>query len=136
MGWTGPYQLRDQLEGKGGIQEDRLPPESSGLYVVTAGSWTEQPAWADGVLYVGKSIILRARIGDFISSLCGFHGKHAGRHSGGITMNKEYVQKGHNPLDLWIAWMPIPKDQLTVAEIGLIRELRPSYVIRPAVEET
>lgn len=139
MNWTGPYQLRSLLDCRGGTPDCNLPPESPGLYVITERAWTDHPAQTDNVLYVGKSVSLRSRIGDFISSLCGFHGIHAGRHSGGISMNEKYVRQGdeHNPLDIWIAWLPMQgalKGQLTQAEAERIQEFCPRYVIRPAAK--
>lgn len=108
MAWTGPFQLRPYLDQAGGASP--LPPESMGLYLVTERYWnpahTKDPPQAAGILYVGRHLgNLRARIGDLISSLLGFHGRIAGRNPGGISISDALLrQNGISPLELWIAW--------------------------------
>jgi hypothetical protein len=130
MPWIGPHKLRSYLDRIGGVPDPDLPPEIPGLYVVTEQTWTAQPSRSAGALYVGKSGVLRARIGEFVSSACGFHGTYAGRHSGGITVNEKYVRLAkHNPLDVWIACLPMQgalPDQVAKAESELIGKLHPS----------
>jgi hypothetical protein len=94
--WEGPFQLRDYLNRPCGWPEDCLPPEVPGLYVATAETWSgappaNPPPLCAGKAYAEKSGGLRSRIGDFISSLCGFHGENdtsAGRHAEGIRISK------------------------------------------------
>ena len=135
MPWTGPFQLRHYLDRSGGASP--LPPEHMGLYVVTERVWgtppvtDEEPLQTAGLLWFGRHLTnLRARIGDLISSLLGFHGQVAGRHAGGISISVGFLlQNGMSPLDLWIAW----NDGFTnirdviAGEKDLIRRLNPGF---------
>lgn len=135
--WKGPFQLRDRLNRPGGWPKADLPPEVPGLYVTTEESWSgrrppdDPPPLCAGKAYAEKSGGLRSRIDALISSLCGFHGDIAGRHAEGITISREYCRKdGHNPLDIYVAWRPMPgvsKDQLNKEETRLIERLQPTY---------
>jgi hypothetical protein len=120
MPWTRPLLLRDYLDRPGGAQgvPAEVPPETPGIYVLTQNPWVKEPDTSVGPLYVGASgnrtpqarSGLRGRIGDLISSMCGFHGNYAGRHAGGICVSKEYCvgNPRHSPIGLWIAWRPMP----------------------------
>jgi hypothetical protein len=132
MAWTGPFQLRDYIDRSGGASP--LPPESKGVYVVTERDWNpaaHEPPQTSGILYIGRHLTnVRARIGDLISSLLGFHGQHAGRNTGGISISDGFLrQNGSTPLDLWIAWNDGFGNVLEVlaAEKDLIRRLNPRF---------
>lgn len=137
--WEGPFQLRDCLNRQGGWPKDCLPPEVPGLYVATKESWSDRPPEEPPPLCVGKAYAqksggLRSRIGDFISSLGGFHGDNdtsAGRHAEGIRISKEYCRNGaQNPLDIYVAWRAMPrvsKDLLDEEETRLIERTMPTY---------
>ena len=137
MPWTGPFQLRGYLDQRGGATP--LPPEDPGVYVVTEKLWSGDPSSA-AVLYVGASGVrtpqskagLRGRIGNLLSSLCGFHGEFAGLHSGGICISKGHclARPGHSPLELFIAWRAMhraPPQQVAEAERHWIRQLSPRF---------
>lgn len=132
--WVGPFSLRDCFDRAGGAPEENLAPEVPGLYVATAEPWSGEPPYnplCAGKSYAMNSGGLRFRIGDFVASVCGIHGKLAGRHGEGIRINEEYCRKGgNNPLDIFIAWLPMPgvsEAELDAAETELIRELQPIY---------
>ena len=121
MPWTGPILLRDYLDRPGGAQggrPDELPPETPGVYVLSERFWTGEPDKTSRPWYVGASgnrnpqgrSGLRGRIGNLISSLCGFYGDIAGLHCGGITVSEQYClgNPPRSPLSLWIAWRPMP----------------------------
>lgn len=84
MPWTRPLLLREYLDRPGGAQgrPADLPPETPGVYVLSEISWTGEPNKAFRPWYVGASgnrtpqarSGLRGRIGNLISSLCGFYG--------------------------------------------------------------
>jgi hypothetical protein len=112
MPWTGPFQLRSYLDQQGAATP--LPPEDPGVYVVTELSWNGDPSVSAGVLWVGASGVrtpqskagLRGRIGNLVSSLCGFHGGYAGLHAGGVSISQSHclASPGHSPLEVFIAW--------------------------------
>lgn len=128
--WAGPFRLREYLDQPGAARHPtaELPPEQPGVYVVTERAWRDTPTSASGPVYVGESSLLRGRIGDLISSACGFHGTLVGRHSGGITISDQCCVHGQNPLELYLAWLPMPAvstEERTVKEDELIATLQP-----------
>ena len=138
MPWKGPFQLRSYLDHQGGATP--LPPEDPGIYVVTELSWNGDPLVSAGVLYVGASgprtpqseAGLRGRIGNLLSSLCGFHGTYAGLHAGGIKISRGYCLASPrcSPLDLFVAWVSMraaPPQIVAQAERDLIRQLHPRF---------
>jgi hypothetical protein len=134
MRWTGPFRLREYLDRLGADRHTnaQLPPEQPGVYVVTEQTWRNEPTSAAGPVYVGESSLLRGRIGDLISSACGFHGTLAGRHSGGITISN----LGYNLFELYLAWLPMSgasAESRTLEEDELIAALRPKCNKRGSV---
>lgn len=134
MPWQGPIRLRVYLDRPGGPLDSDLPPEISGLYVVTERKWSIEPNRLSGPLWAGRAHApkaggLRSRIGDLISSLCGFHGTFAGRHIGGTFINMDCIRKnGLSPLDVFIGWLPMHNATLDVLKAGeddLIKQLDP-----------
>jgi len=77
--WTGAFQFREYLDRAGGVPEVDLPPEVPGVYFITGRRWSGPLCDMAESLYVGKAYAaasggLRGRLGDFVSSLLGFHG--------------------------------------------------------------
>jgi hypothetical protein len=132
--------LRDILDRLGSAQgvPGEMPPETPGIYVLTQHQWVVEPNTSAGPLYVGASgnrtpqarSGLRGRIGNLISSMCGFYGHDAGLHAGGISVSREYClgNPRHSPFELWIAWRPMPgatPEQVAREERQLIDTLNP-----------
>lgn len=131
MPWTGAFKLSDYLNRSGGVPDSELPPEAPGVYILTGKNWSGAPTGSVDPLYVGRSGILRNRLGDLISSLCGFHGIFSGRHSGGITVNTDHIRTSDvSPFDLFIGWLSLPalspKD-IADKERALIEQLKPRH---------
>src|SRR5229473_4059269 len=134
--WTGAFQFREYLDRAGGVPEVDLPPEVPGVYFITGRRWSGPLCDMAESLYVGKAYAaasggLRGRLGDFVSSLLGFHGPlktSGGRHNGGITVNLLCRNAARNPLELFLAWFPMPEaseQQVLDKERKLIDKLNP-----------
>jgi len=125
--WTGPFRIRDYLCHV--VRDHRArPPDSPGLYLLSQRSWQRSPAGRTDVLYVGRAMYLRYRVGQFLSDLLGFTSddpaeEEAYQHRGGHQMWHRYcVGRRIEPADLYLAWCALAQC-LDCAEAKLLESL-------------
>lgn len=64
--WQGPIQVKKVAT------DSQRPSESPGVYIVSKRGWSGRPTADAGILYVGKSDVLRWRVGALVAVLLGF----------------------------------------------------------------
>jgi hypothetical protein len=108
MKWTGPYTIKDLLDGmaKGTLAS---PPIKDAAYLVSERRWQKTPSRVCRPLYVGGSTGLaprfRTRIGDLIADMFGFFCDQTGHHSGGQSLHSHCREHALDPKNLWIGWV-------------------------------
>nr|BDT32023.1 hypothetical protein MFMH1_16920 [Myxococcus sp. MH1] len=90
------------------MDDQVLPPESRGVYLVSQLGWKGKPTMGCIPLYfggnTGSSKRFRTRIGDLIADLHGFYGGGTGHHSGAQALRDWCVSNDVHPGQLFLGW--------------------------------
>jgi len=77
--------------------QDAIPPDSEGIYVVSTRSWTGILSKSSGIVYVGKAKSLRRRIGRLLCDLYDHRVDH-------FLWHHCCAARGLEPSSLYLGW--------------------------------